>query len=201
MQTNTAEYWNKEWKNRIVDNVRTNGNWDKYEVIIKELFNRPYLNKLNKLEIGSGVCSVALRMLNIYPDWIDKYKCVEQSETAVNWVKQHKVDAVCSDIMDFETDEKFDVFMLFDVLEHIEDVDALAEKIKSMASDEYSIIGNIPLYTSEHDPEEGFERLMNIDMLNEDMAKMGCTEIAHSIYGSMGFPYMFWQSTGKKGVE
>lgn len=195
MESNsTAEYWNKQWTGRIVDNVRVNGNWDKYEIIIKELYNRPYLAKMNKLEIGGGVCPIILRLASEFPIWADKYTCVEQSQVAVDWVNKNGLKSVCSDIMDFETDGKFDVFMLFDVLEHIEDVDALAKKIKSMAAEKYRIIGNIPLYSSEHDPEEGFERLMNVNMLNEDMAKMGCTQITHLIYGAKGWPYMLWES-------
>lgn len=196
MESNaTAEYWNKQWEERIVDNVRVNGNWDKYEIIIKELYDRPYLSKMNKLEIGGGVCPIILRLASDFPVWAEKYTCIEQSEVAVRWVNKNGLKAICSDIMDLETDEKFEVFMMFDVLEHIEDVDALADKIKSLATEKYRIIGNIPLYSSKHDPEEGFERLMNIDSLNEVMAKIGCTEITHFVYGVKGWPYMMWESS------
>jgi hypothetical protein len=190
----TVEYWDRQWENRIVDSISTKGNWDKYKVLATELCKRPYLSKLKKIEIGAGVCSIALQMSNVYSNWLDDYKAIEQSPKAVEWCRDKGINAVCADFMTFETDEKFDLFLFFDVLEHIEDVEALAEKVKSMASDKFRVIGNIPLYTSEHDPEEGYERLMNVNSLNEAMALMGCSQISHYIYGSHGFPYMMWEA-------
>jgi hypothetical protein len=190
----TSKYWDKQFARRIINNIHFKGNWDKYDIIVKELWSKPYLLPLNKLEIGSGLCPVAIRFKELCPSWLEAYTAVEQSKVAVEWVKRNGIDAYCSCIMDFNSEKKFEVFMMFDVLEHIEDVNALAEKIKSLATEKYRIIGNIPLYSSKHDPEEGFERLMNIDVLNEDMAEMGCNKITHLIYGSHGWPYMMWEA-------
>ena len=93
-------------------------------------------------------------------------------------------------ILSLETDEKFDLFMLIGTLEQVKDTDALSEKIKSLAGDVYHIIGNIPLHTNGH-----FKRNMDVDILNEDMAKMGCTQITQYVYGVNGWPYLFWEAT------
>jgi len=187
-------YWDKEWAKRIIDKDHIRANSDKIDKITAALEDRPHYWGMKKLEIGSGCSPYALIMEERMPGWASRYVGVEQSRVAVDWVKNNKLAAICTDFIDYQTKNKFDLFMFMDVLEHIEDEEAAVAKIKDLAADKFRIFGNIPLYQSGHVEEGGFERNMDINSLADFVGKAGCTSLWHEVYGIKGYPYILFEA-------
>lgn len=85
--------------------------------------------------------------------------------------------------------------MFWDVLEHIPNHKTLAKRIKELASNDFYIIGNIPLYTSDHANQVGgFEQPMDVNKLFDFLQCCGAIGFEQEIYGAYGYPYMFFEA-------
>jgi len=115
------------------------------------------------------------------------------SENAIKIAKRWGINAEVGSIYDFESDEKFELFLFFDVLEHIEDHEKTAAQIKKLAADRYCIIGNVPLYLS-HVEDDGYEMEMNVKVLVNFLKMAGTKKVAHIVYGIKGWPYMWFEA-------
>jgi hypothetical protein len=125
--------------------------------------------------------------------WKEKYTGIDMSENAINIAKRWGINAEVGSIYDFKSDTKFQLFLFFDVLEHIENYEKTAEQIKKLADDRYCIIGNVPLYLS-HVEDDGYEREMNVAVLANFLNMAGTKQLAHIIYGINGWPYMWFEA-------
>ena len=91
---------------------------------------------------GIGIMSEFLR------SHFDRVVALDISEKNIELARQTvpKVEFVVSDIEGFQSDERFDLVALFDVLEHIskDGLGAVVEKIAGLAKDEASVLITIP---------------------------------------------------------
>ncbi len=182
-------YWDKEWDDRILSDGSIKGNTAKVKVIVNELWNRPYLIKARKLDIGCGPATHARKMCEACSEFGDKYLGLDTSQRAVDEVERAGLTVFRESIRQFEKSQKFDSFFFFDVLEHIKDHDSVAKKVKELGSKEFSVLINVPLYLSV--PEGGFERPVDIQVMHKFLTSIGCQSIMNKVYGINGYPYMF----------
>ena len=190
-----SEYWNKTWKDRIHDN-HVEMNKGKYHIVIKQLNSRPYLAPLEKLDIGCGTGIHALKMAEYNPLWRFRWTGIDLSTDAVDISKRFGMNTIYGDIYNFDgAGKKYGVFMFLDSLEHFFDHERLGKKIIELAAKEYIIIGNIPLYSSEHSNE--CERSIDCVALFKFLAAANCGQRKPElyIYGVGGFPYMFFETS------
>jgi len=185
-------YWDKTWSERIVDKNSVKMNTEKLEYLIAILSTLPRYTSLRKADIGCGTGMHALRMRKIFRGWDGNWTGFDLAQSAIDWAKSHGLNAHCADFSSFDHQDKYDLFLFLDSLEHIEDEDAVVETIKRTGNKGFRIFGNIPLYLSSHDG--GFERAMNIEVLMKFLFKCGCADLWQQIYGVKGYPYMVFEA-------
>lgn len=190
-------YWDAEWKSRIKSNGLVQMNMHKLDQIVNELNKRLLYGPMKKLDIGCGCGVHAATLCQFNPWWKERWMGLDRSSVAINKAKSFGLTAIKKDIRDFETDERFELFLLLDTLEHLEDRIAVAEKIKQLAVDgRYYIFGNVPLYTSNITHAANVEWPIQPSDVVEFLMAAGCKKHAwHHIYGSAGWPYMMFESS------
>ena len=200
------EYWDKTWGDRITDSGHARLNGKKLEYICNQLWKRPQYAKLKKLEVGCGLGFHAMRMGKLYSDWRENWTGIDLSDVAIDWAYKNGLNALRQDFLKIDEEanngsylsfNKIQMFMFLDGLEHFEDLDGVAAKVKELADREFWIFGNVPLYRSEHTEE--FERDMNIKVLHKFLMDCGCKKYNQHIYGIDGYPYMMFDATNGKG--
>jgi SAM-dependent methyltransferase len=204
-----VEYWDKEWTRRTAQPGMIRGNNTKAERLINALWKRPFFIPMRKLEVGCGPCLhiQALRQWN--PLWGENYIGLDLSEVAIRRAQEAGVRAFKKSILDFQLKEagfgfdgRFELFLFLDVLEHIEDHEGTAAKLRELGNpDGFMIFGNVPLYRSKHEQQGGFEREMNVDVLKAFLNAAGAGRFHHSIYGINGWPYMQFEAFAEPKKE
>ena len=195
VQKSHLEYWEKEWRRREIPGGQLS-NSGKARKIVDYLWTRPDFIRLNKLEIGCGLCMHINTLSFNCREWGENYTGVDESEYAVKVAHKRGMNAICTNFLDYNTDQRYSLFLFMDVLEHIQDHKAVAEKLKAIAGDEYHVFGNCPLYFTEHD-NGCFERPFDISVLLAFFKMAGITSYWHEIYGIRGYPYMMFAGTNK----
>jgi 2-polyprenyl-3-methyl-5-hydroxy-6-metoxy-1,4-benzoquinol methylase len=188
-------FWNEKWDGRIKSDGRVAMNGEKRKFILKQLIARPEFDDLKKLEIGCGPAIHAGIMEQNRPGWTKNYSGVDVSETAIEYAREVVgVDARHLDVFSLNGEFKgIQLFLFLDSLEHIQDHKRLAGKVREMASDEFTIFGNIPLYTTAEGLETGNERPVDINVLAHFLSRCGGHDIYHNVYGINGYPYLLFQ--------
>jgi SAM-dependent methyltransferase len=91
---------------------------------------------------GIGIMSQFLRR------YFERVVALDISEKNIGFARQTvlNVEFVVSDLLGFQSDERFDLIALFDVLEHIskDDLPSVIEKVASLSHDEGSVLITIP---------------------------------------------------------
>lgn len=191
----SPKYWDDTWHERIKDPHHVDMNSEKLIFIMKQLYGRPEYAYKEKLEIGCGTGIHAVRMRQYNPLWAEHWTGIDLSEKAVAWGKNLGLkNIIQGDIYTytFSFSKKFNAFLFLDVLEHIEDHDSLAKRLIEIGSEHINILGNIPLYRSEHS--DHYERDMDVNVLGRFLKNCGFNGFYHEIYGIRGFPYMFFEA-------
>lgn len=191
-------YWDKTWKGRInFDKKTVDMNQPKMDAIIRAILTRRYYIRLKKLEIGCGTGIHANAIRSLYPFYADTWTGIDLSEAAIEMANKMGLNATVSDIYSFNPGRKFDAFIMLDVLEHIEDHQALAIKLLELANPNFRVFGNIPLYS----PPGGhsFEKSMGRPELEYFLYKLGFTKFWQQIHGSYGYPYMMFEAATGNG--
>ena len=191
--------WDNEWKSRTNEHGISR-NLPKAKYICKKLWDRPYLIPMKKLEIGCGE-SPHIAVLSKYcREWKENYVGVDASPYIVDIAVRKGLNVFCGDILDIDFNgKKFNLFLFLDVLEHIMDLERLAEKIKSLAEDDLVIIGNVPMAPNVQRDPEIEDRPVTLKELADFSGACGCETIDHEIYGSFGYPYLFFEATNYGG--
>ena len=187
-------YWDKQWEKRIHSDGSVSGNSQKVRFLIEQLWMRPHLIKAEKLDVGCGPATHIRHLTDVCSEWGDKYIGIDTSKKAIEDAQRHGVNAFRYSIYDFTNyDRDIEAFFFFDVLEHMEDHDKIAEKIKEIAAENYTILINVPLYKSNPESNGGYERLININDMVEFLSKAGISKYTHKVYGINGLPYLFME--------
>ncbi len=185
-------YWENYWEEILDDDNQHNRNARKFRYLFRELWKRPHYAGMKKLDIGCGPGMHANAMTLVYPQWVDNWVGVDISPRAIETVqKELGYDGRLSSIEDFETDERFELFLLLDTLEHIEERDKLADSIKRLAADEFFVFGNIPMYPNEEP--DYIEKSVNPFRVGKILRRAGCKHIWTHIYGVHLAPYMLFE--------
>jgi len=69
---------------------------------------------------------------------------VDLSPACVEFIRSHGIEAVNSNLLDFQTERKFDVVLLTGVLEHIFDLQSSVIKLANLLSDAGSLLIEVP---------------------------------------------------------
>lgn len=187
-----AKYWDDTWSQRIKDPHHVDMNGEKLKHLIKQLWMRPEYAIKDKLEIGCGTGIHTIRMRQYNPEWTKNWTGIDLSPKATEWGKNLGLNIIQGDIYTHTFDKKFDAFLFLDVLEHIKDHDRLAARLIEIGKEHFNILGNIPLYRSEHS--DHYERDIDINVLGKFLKNCGFDGFYHEIYGIKGFPYMFFEA-------
>ncbi len=180
-------YWDEFHSGRLKDETLFYYK-PKFDQIAEFVKSVEWVVEKPKLEVGCGSGLYAYLLNEMFPGWSDDYLGIDSSEKSVEIANKYfKLDIRQADIYDFRVDKKFDLFVFWDVLEHIEHHDKLSESMVALGSEDFSIIGNIPLYLSTHG---GFERPMDIDVVKRFGRMCGLNKIKDRIYGYSHHPYM-----------
>jgi len=205
---NIKEYWDHEWSRRIVEGGVLM-NKEKFKYLVKQLWKRPYLIPLRKLEVGCGSGVHIRELSSLCKEWSGNYTGFDLSETAVKFAKRQGLNVWHGDITgDRKISQSpyapvgpFQLFLFLDVLEHMTDHQAVAAKVRELADPEgFIIFGNVPLYRSKHETEGGFEREMDIHVLRKFMEACGIEKFDHHVYGIDGWPYMIFEGGVERGA-
>lgn len=191
---NVVEYWDKEWSRRLDGDGSVKGNMLKVDFLINELWTRPHLIDKRKLEVGCGPATHVRHLSTMCREWARKYQGIDTSKVAIDEAVKGGMNARLMsvfDIIPLHFKYPIESFFFFDVLEHIEDHEAVAEKIRSVAAPAFNILINVPLYRSKLETDGGFERNISIQEINNFLFHAGIERFEHQIYGLNGYPYMF----------
>lgn len=188
----SPQYWDEIWGGRIKDPHHVDMNGEKLTFLMQQLWGRPEYTLKDKLEIGCGTGIHAIRMRQYNPEWAEHWIGIDFSEKAVAWGKNLGLNVMQGDIYTQTFDKKFDAFLFLDVLEHIQDHDSLAKRLVEIGNEHFNILGNIPLYRSEHS--DHYERDMDVNVLGRFLKNCGFDGFYHKVYGIRGFPYMFFEA-------
>jgi SAM-dependent methyltransferase len=196
---NTIPYWNDLWKERMspgCDYELRNG--EKAKHLINELWMKPQYIKKKKLDIGCGTGFHIKSLMENCKEWGENYWGVDLSEEAIGVARERGLNAQVMDISDFKSSFGFELFLLLDTLEHIEDHEGLANKIMGISADKFTIFGNVPLYHSASQiTNGGFEHSMDVIKVNKFIKMCGIKKFYCDVYGIDGWPYMTFEAIKK----
>jgi len=171
------EYWDGSLANRITTRgFECNGS---KLIKILNFLKKIDLKGKTKLEIGCGACHLAMKLK------LDKYTGLDISSVGYDFVKKHLLTDsyfVNSSIEEYQTDNKYDVIMAFDSLEHINLNKNIADKINSLSKSNSIFIGNIPLVNSSHKEKQGIEYEMDFNKLWAFLHSCGYPTIMSELY-------------------
>ena len=114
--------------------------------IIKQMVDTRRLNKFTLLEIGAGEGAFVKK---IAPSLTDKKNvmCTEYSDYGLDKIKDYGIDCLSKDIRkldDSKLKNYFDVVCLFQVLEHMDDIDTLFPQLARLTKNKASIFISVP---------------------------------------------------------
>lgn len=139
------------------------------ECIFKEIRKLKKIEKV--LDIGCGDCYFDNRLLNEFSEIKELYGVDIFLENSFSDGKGHWVND-----LDKVPDEKFDLILMMDVLEHIEDDKGYMKIIKKYLTDDGVIIFTVPAFMklySLHDKELKHYRRYDLKMLKNTLADTG----------------------------
>jgi trans-aconitate methyltransferase len=169
-------------------------NHKKLEFLIRKILQRPHYARMTILEVGCGPAVHSRMLAEVLIGWRENYTGIDISETAIKSARKHELNVEVADIHTFQSDTKYELFLFLDSLEHIEDLDALAEKIKALAAPEFTVFGNVPLCPSAHAIAEGAEYPMDIEILKVFLLNCGLTRMPlEEVYGIRGQPFLVFE--------
>ena len=116
-----------------------------YSQILGNIRNRGYVNGMSFFEIGIGAseCLLAAREIGYDVFGIDVIeRHVEDAK------KLYGLDAETADFNEFETDRKWDVIIMGDVLEHVNDPVKAIEKVSAILNDDGAVWISTPSFES-----------------------------------------------------
>ena len=116
-----------------------------YSHILGNIRSRGYTSGMNLFEIGIGAseCMLAAREIGYDVFGIDVIeRHVEDAK------KLYGLDAETADFNDFETDRKWDVIIMGDVLEHVNDPVKAVEKVSAILKDDGAVWISTPTFES-----------------------------------------------------
>ena len=195
-------YWHRVWAERIQSPKVVKMNGPKADYLLDLLWQRRHLINMPKLEVGCGTGIHVTALRSVYPRWGKDYTGLDLAASAVAWGASHGLDLRCVDVLEFTPDKSYGLFLFLDCLEHIEQLDAVAARVKAWAWDKpYYVFGNVPLYRSAHETDGGFEQQMDIDVVKKFVANCGCDKLWFHVYGIGGFPYLVFEGFGRMRAD
>jgi 2-polyprenyl-3-methyl-5-hydroxy-6-metoxy-1,4-benzoquinol methylase len=116
-----------------------------YSAILANLRTTGYATGMTLFEVGlgAGECMLAAREIGYVPFGIDVIE--RHVEDAIH---KYGLDAETADFIEFETDQKWDVLIMGDVIEHVSDPLAALKKAESLLTDDGAIWISTPSFES-----------------------------------------------------
>ena len=189
--------WDSHWTKRVLTD-KVQRNVGKFNILLDALWHRNYYAPFEKLDIGCGPGSHALHLGQFNPYWIMKWTGVDLAESGIAKAKEGGLNAIQGNIYEMTFDKRFELFLLLDSLEHFEDHEALAEKVKELAADDYFIFGNCPLYHTDPGSNGYVEVPITAGSISRFLSNAGCPYQQETVYGVNGFPYIMFEASNKE---
>lgn len=116
-----------------------------YSKILANIRGNGYATGMTLFEVGVGAseCLLAAREIGYVPFGIDVIE--RHVEDAKN---KYRLDAETADFIEFESDQKWDVIIMGDVLEHVSDPSRALEKAENFLTDEGALWISTPSFES-----------------------------------------------------
>ena len=190
-------FWDEHWSKRCDSNGAVLCNVEKFKFIVGRLWGLPWLIKATKFDVGCGPCNLARIINNFCEEWTRNYKGIDLSGKAISEAKEHGINAEVADLCSYsnEPDESYEIVLILDTLEHIEQHHLAAQKIRDITRSGSRIYGNIPLYFSDHSKTDKiFERPLDILFVKGFVQEAGFILLANHVYGIDGWPYMWFEA-------
>lgn len=191
-----GDYWDREWARRIQDDGSVKMNTHKVDIILNKLWSMPELIRMRKLEVGCGPALHVARLASRCREWAENYIGIDPSTVAIETAQKH-VRAYQMSVFDLPASplvaKSVQAVFLFDVIEHIEDHDKLADSLNKVVDDRFCVLINVPLYRSKLEENGGFERLVDVEDVKRLLRQLGVTQFHHEVYGIGGYPYLWVQ--------
>ena len=154
--------------------LEENLNWWWYKaktnLLLHIIGNDKKLNNLKILEIGPGLGN-NIESLNNFGS-VDVLETESEFVSHLEKFKNKKIMNIYTDLQDIKS--KYDLIILLDVLEHIEESKIFMAKVSNLLNDHGSVVVGVPAYKqlwSRHD-----EHLLHFRRYNWDMLKSDCSD-------------------------
>jgi 2-polyprenyl-3-methyl-5-hydroxy-6-metoxy-1,4-benzoquinol methylase len=129
-------------KKTVVDNIK--------EWMDKNLFKkllRDLKGNIKVLDVGGG-SGWLLNVIKSITDRVAFTQVVDLDKNAEQLAKQNGHEYFCGKIEDFETDQKFDLILMLNLIEHVEDPLVIMQKIEKLLTDQGILLIKTPNYDS-----------------------------------------------------
>lgn len=185
-----AEYWDSEWAKRTDGDV----------LVFNEQKRRHISNYLKLFDIGDGSIldiGCGIGQFNIEFGW-KNYTGIDLSPHAIQYGLSMRQDSkyICGNVLNLPENEKYDWFMAWDSLEHMNLDGDLAAKIDSLSHKKSVFLGNVP--TAFFSEAGEFEHEMNYDILKRFLINCGYLMINTSTFYTKGVRTIKYQNGSKE---
>lgn len=188
-----AAHWENEWTRRLSSGT-PEMNRQKFLRLVYEIGRREEHMGKKTLDVGCGPAIHAGFLQAICPEWTKNYVGIDLSKEAVQYARDHGIKAFWGDF--FTTDPgKFECFWFLDSFEHFRDDEPLAERVKELATEHFSVLGNVPLVPEFKALDQGMERHVTIGTVHRFMVDLGMESYSWDVYGIHGRPFLFWEGS------
>ena len=114
--------------------------WE-YSLTLREIKKLP-LKNLNYLEVGAGCGAFARKAaLIIKPE---NMLCTEYSRESADTIRRLGIKCINKNLQDFKDSDKFSIICLFQVLEHLDNLDKVFIKLKKISKPNADIFISVP---------------------------------------------------------
>lgn len=185
-----TEYWNGFYSKRVFGNSHQR-NAEKFNITISELWDRPYIAPIEKLDVGCGTGLHAIHMGTYNAGWTQRWTGIDLSDWAIGKARAAGLRVDTVDFLAYEPDRKFGAFLFLDSFEHVMTAPGAEVKLVGLAEEQFIVLGNVPLYLTKH----GYDVEVPVDKksLLYFAKTCGCTFFRSTVYGVKGYPYCVFE--------
>ncbi len=190
---NQQEYWENQANRIIIEDGKTYYDHPfRKRMILRYLLDYDF-EKKKLLEVGCGIASTGLALLNIYGCDLLKYESIDLVEKFCEF-NRRRFGLSCKqgDISNIPSPPKtFDCIFLLDVLEHISAVerDRAYQELNRVLKNDGLIFINNPISISHHDPE--FDHEFSLGDVNKLASSLNGKVSRLETYGYLDYLYQF----------
>lgn len=133
---------NLDFYSLIYDSLKYPGWKSEYDLTLNELKKLSKYKKIKILEVGAGAGIFAKKISQIFGK--KSITCLEYSDAGISEMKKQGIICHNEDIKNFSSSERFSGLCMFQVLEHLDNLNELFKKISELTTDDADIFFSVP---------------------------------------------------------